>query len=252
MAVFGLLSLQVLVPRQFTLVCHSINMEWGVIENHVAVIALHNCAKYYSQIFKLLKPLKISRVFIYRAIKLYEKLSRVEDRAQSGHLKSLRAKPLSKLCRSRFAEIRSENRRSCPRVLNISTHSMSCLIRDNQHMTGHRHSKGHILTPALKAIRWTRAEYLQWHAENGHENILFTDEKIFTIEEQYNYQNNKIYDQMSLEVKENVPRVQGGHRPSYIMVWWEVSHHGVAHLHFCKKGVQLVSECIKRMCYKEL
>jgi len=37
MAVFGLLSLQVLVLRQFALVCHSLNMEWGVKENHVAV-----------------------------------------------------------------------------------------------------------------------------------------------------------------------------------------------------------------------
>ena len=61
------------------------------------------------------------------------------------------------------------------------------------------------------------------------ENILFTDEKIFTIEEQYNYQNNKVYDQK----------------------YQEVPHHGVTHLHFCKKGVKLVSECIKRMCYKE-
>jgi len=35
MAVFGLLFLQVLVPRQFARVCHSVNMEWGVKENHV-------------------------------------------------------------------------------------------------------------------------------------------------------------------------------------------------------------------------
>jgi len=49
-----------------------------------------------------------------------------------------------------------------------------------------------------------------------------------------------------------VLRVQGGHHPSYIMVWWEVSHQGVTHFHFCKKGVKLVSECIKRTCYKEL
>ena len=42
MAVFGLLSLQVLAPRQIACVCHSVNMEWGVMENHVAVIALHN------------------------------------------------------------------------------------------------------------------------------------------------------------------------------------------------------------------
>jgi 4-hydroxy-3-methylbut-2-en-1-yl diphosphate synthase IspG/GcpE len=57
MAVFGLLSLQVLVPRQFALVCHRINMEWGVKQNHVDVTALPNCGKSHSQIFKLLKPM---------------------------------------------------------------------------------------------------------------------------------------------------------------------------------------------------
>jgi len=80
--------------------------------------------------------------------------------------------------------------------------------------TVHSHSKGHLLTPALKVNRWTRAvRLLQWHAENGNENILFTDKKIFTIKEQYNHQN-KIYAETSCAGKENVLRVQGGHNPS--------------------------------------
>ena len=49
MAVFGLLSLQVLVPRQFALVCHSVNMEWGC-QNKVAVIAFPSCGRSLSQI----------------------------------------------------------------------------------------------------------------------------------------------------------------------------------------------------------
>jgi hypothetical protein len=59
-------------------------MEWGVKENHVTEIALHNCGKSYSQIFKPLKQLKILQMFIYRAIKYYKELWR--DRAWSGCL----------------------------------------------------------------------------------------------------------------------------------------------------------------------
>jgi hypothetical protein len=44
---------------------------WSVNENRLAVIALHNYEKSYSQIFQLLKPLKISRSFVYRAIESY-------------------------------------------------------------------------------------------------------------------------------------------------------------------------------------
>jgi hypothetical protein len=37
----------------------------------------------------------------------------------------------------------------------------------------------------MKEVQWTIAEHhLQWHAENRHENILFMDEKIFTIKVQ--------------------------------------------------------------------
>ena len=43
--------------------------------------------------------------------------------------------------------------------------------------------------------------------------------------------------------------VQGCHHPSYVMVCWQVSHQGVTHLHLCKKGVKLVSKCIKKTCY---
>jgi len=75
--------------------------------------------------------------------------------------------------------------------------------------------KGHILIPTLKLIRQTRAErLLLWHAESVHENTPFTEEKIFTIGEQYNHQSKKTYSQTSHEVKENILRVQGGHHPS--------------------------------------
>jgi len=88
----------------------------------------------------------------------------------------------------------------------------------------------------LKETQWTRAKrLLPWHADNRHENILYRDKKIFTIEEQFNNQYNKICAQTSLEVhSEGV----GVNHPSYIMVWWGVSHQGVTPLHFCKKGVK--------------
>jgi len=49
-------------------------------------------------------------MFIYQAIKYYDELWRVEDRAQLGCLKILGLKPLRKQCRSGFAEIHSGKR----------------------------------------------------------------------------------------------------------------------------------------------
>ena len=77
----------------------------------------------------------------------------------------------------------------------------------------HIRSNGHLLNPAVKQIRQTRTKrFLQWHAENGQKNILFRGEKMFTIKEQCNNQNNKIYAERFLQVySEDAER----HHPSY-------------------------------------
>jgi len=59
---------------------------------------------------------------------------------------------------------------------------------------------------------------------------------MFTIKEQYNNQNNKIYAETSLQVHSEDAE---GHHPSYVMVWWGVSHQGMTPLHFCEKGVKI-------------
>ena len=79
------------MPRQFAHVSRSVNMEWCFRENRLAVMAFHKCGKSDSQIFKLLKSLKISRNFFYLAIKRYKELWGIEDRARSGRLKSVSA-----------------------------------------------------------------------------------------------------------------------------------------------------------------
>jgi len=63
----------------------------GCQGKNVAVIALHNCGKSYSQNFVSFKPLKISGMCVFQAVKRYEELGSIEDRAQSGRLKSVRA-----------------------------------------------------------------------------------------------------------------------------------------------------------------
>jgi len=127
---------------------------------------------------------------------------------------------------------------------------MSCLIRDDLHLRAHLRSKEHLLTPAVKEIRRTRAELvLQWQDENRHENIFFTDEKFFTIEEQYNNQN-KICAQTSLEVHS-----EGAGMPSPFLCHGLVGGvpSGADTSSFLQERVETgVRVCIKRTCYKEL
>jgi len=121
-------------------------------ENRVAVISLHKCGKLDSQVFKLLKPLKISRNFNYRTIKLHKELWDDKDRARSGHLKGVRAEAsIEKVRGADSLKSALETEDNVPRAEHIDQ-IKSCLIRDDLHMRVHLRSKGHLLTPALKEI----------------------------------------------------------------------------------------------------
>jgi transposase len=147
LVIFGLLTFQVLVPRQFAHVSRSVNMGWGFKENRVAVIALHKRGKSDSQIFELLKPLKISGNFVYRAVKRYKELWGVEDRARSGRPGRVRTKAAIKTVREPIRRHPLRKQKSLSRELNISPRSMSRLIMDDLHMRAYRHQWDTFLLP---------------------------------------------------------------------------------------------------------
>ena len=59
-------------------------VEWTDKENCIAVVALHKCGIERALIFELLKPLNITRVFVYHTVKLFLDMGGVSDRKRSG------------------------------------------------------------------------------------------------------------------------------------------------------------------------
>ena len=123
--------------------------------------------------------------------------------------------------------------------LNISTRSMSRLLSEDLGLRAYCRRTGHFLTPQLKKQRELKCKcLLQQYANNGHRNILFTDDKIFTTEESFNRRNDRVYASSSREASEIVPKDQRGHHPSSVMFWWGVSYSGATQQHFHEKWVK--------------
>lgn len=87
---------------------------------------------------------------------------------------------------------------------------------------------------------------LSLYGKEHYKKILFTDEKIFTVEESFNKQNDRVYARSSKEASELVPRIERGHYPASVMVWWGVTYDGVTSLHFCEKGVKTAAKNYQR------
>jgi hypothetical protein len=84
-------------------------------------------------------------------------------------------------------------------ALETEDHVLRAEHIDPTDVAPHQGRSTHDNEPPLKGTypySCSEGDLMDKNAENGHENILLTDEKIFTIEEEYNnHQNNKVYAQ---------------------------------------------------------
>lgn len=197
-------------------------MESSKEEKRIAVVALHKAGKSNSFICKLLKNLGINRMFVWRTIKRYMDTLSVKDKPRPGRPRSVRTKNAVRAVAARIRRNPLRKQKIMSREMDISRRTMSRLIKNDLGMGAYRRVTGQRLNNALKKIRLERAKaLLRRYGDGRYRKIMFSDEKIFTIEEKYNRQNDKVYARSSQEAKDKIGRVERGHHPSSIMVWWE-------------------------------
>ena len=193
-------------------------MEWSIYENRVAVIALHKVGTSPSDIFQTLKKLKISKMFVYWTIHRFVETGTIDDRPRAGRPRDVRAPNLVKAVAARIRKNPLRKQAVMARELSVSKMSMSRLLRSDLGLKVYRRSIGHFLTPQLKQMRMIKCKcLLQRYAGNGHRRILFTDEKIFNVEESFNRQNDKVYATSSRDAREKAPKIQ---RPIILRQSW--------------------------------
>lgn len=214
-------------------------MEWSQKEDRVAVIALHRCGNAPTEIFNILKNLKITLRFVYRTIKRYTEDSSFEDRKRSGRPRTVRTPAVIKAVKARIQRNPVRKQKILALQMGLSRTTIKRVLNEDLGLRAYRKKTGHFLNERLKKIRLERSRaLLRRYAGKKYREILFSDEKIFNIEESYNKQNDKVYAHSSEEASARIPRVQRGHYPSSIMVWLGVSYSGLTEVFFCEKGVK--------------
>ena len=132
--------------------------------------------------------------------------------------------------------------------MEISRRSVSRIVKNDLGMKSLKRKKMHFLTPLIREKRKVRSKgLLERHAVYGADNILFSDEKLFTIEEATNSQNDRIIASSVSAITEEVRCVGRLQKPLSVMVWAGVSAIGRTPLVFVPPGVKINS-----ISYQEL
>lgn len=203
-------------------------------------MSLHKAGKKPMEIFKLIKCLGASRNFVYYTLRRYRETSSIDDRQRSGRPRSIRTPANIKLIRERVRRNPCRTQKKMALQANISRISVNRILKYDLKLKAYSRRKVHYLNDRLRKLRRERCRQLL--KRHDPKKILFTDEKIFTVEEKFNRQNNKVYAKSSREVPATARNVQRAHHPASVMVWWGVSYEGVTPLHFCQQGVKVKAQ----------
>ncbi|KAI6656176.1 hypothetical protein LOD99_1509 [Oopsacas minuta] len=207
-----------------------------------AIIELAKNGKTQKEILKLLNIPANRRKFVYRTIRRYNETGEVCDKARSGRPPSVTTPALQKLVRERIRRNPRRSMRKMAQELKVSESSVRKIVKVNLGMRSFRRKKVHFLSEQVKVKRLQRCKgQLRRHVNHDIKKIAFSDEKIFTIEEALNPQNDRIISHKSSTIDPDlkyVPRVQ---KPLSVMVWAGISAVGRTPLIFGPAGVKINS-----------
>jgi inhibitor of nuclear factor kappa-B kinase subunit alpha len=191
-------------------------------------------------IVRRFKPDGISRQYISYTIKRWQETGSAADRPRCGRPRTARTPPLVHKVRERFRRNRRRSVRKLAKKLDTPRTTVRRIVRDDIGLKPYKRQKVHGLSTAQKDKRLVRCKrLLRWSGNNRVNSIVFSDEKIFTVEEKLNKQNDRIYAAAIEDIPEEIRTVQRFQSPSSFMVWAAVSAKGKFPLVFVERGVKV-------------
>ena len=213
-----------------------------------AVVKLFQAGHKPKEISKLLKMPRGERMSVIRTIKRFQETRNVYNRARTGRPCSVVIPKVRKIVREQIRRNLRRSMRKMASVLKISRRAVLRIVKDHLGMRSFRRKKVHFLTEKIKGKRLVKSKgLLKRHAVHGINKILFSDEKLFTIEEASNAQNDRIIASSARAIPEELRYVGRVQKPLSVMVWAGISGIGRTPLVFEPPGAKINS-----ISYREL
>ncbi|KAL6731478.1 hypothetical protein Aduo_002341 [Ancylostoma duodenale] len=183
------------------------------------------------------KRLKVSRKLVYDIIRRYRELETNSDRKRLGRTVTVCTKANVRKIRERKWRNPARSVRKLSREMESSRTSSRSIIVGHLEMKCYKKTTGHFLTEAMKMKRKQRCKKLIARFKHGsHLSILFTDEKLFTVEQVLNRQNDRVYSNSKPDVV-----VQRSSHPASVLVFGAISSDGKMPLLFVPQGLNVNS-----------
>lgn len=209
---------------------------------HEKIISLHELGERNCDIAR---RLKCAPGTVSRSVKRFRELGHTGRRPGQGRKRTVRTARNRERIRERVRRDPRVSMRKVARDTGINDRSVRRIAKEDLHLKPYKLHKAQLLTAQNKLVRLERCRQLLASHANPRRwpSILFTDEKLFTIEQFHNHQNDRIW---SADSPGSSGIVEHRQNPKAVMVWAGICATGKTPLIFVDQGVKINQEVYRR------
>uniref|UniRef100_A0A7I4Y983 HTH_Tnp_Tc3_2 domain-containing protein n=1 Tax=Haemonchus contortus TaxID=6289 RepID=A0A7I4Y983_HAECO len=188
------------------------------------------------------KTLSVSRRTVDSTIKRFKELGTLEDRLGRGRKTTATSTRNVEVVRDMVRRNPKRSMRKIAKKLGISHTSARRIVKEKLGLTPYRCRKVHLLTASMKKNRVQKCKMLLQRFASARRDIVFSDEKLFTLESTFNCQNDRMLCSTAKEANES-GRIHGrsGHAEK-IMFWAAITYEVKSPLVFIDNDVKINTE----------
>lgn len=217
-------------------------------ELRCAIYRLFEQGKRKSEISRLLQ---VPESTVRKVIKRFQETGSHDDRPGRGAKKTATTAANREKIKRRIQRNSSWSTRKLAKACGISRSSVGRIVKQDLLLRSYKLQKAHLLTEAMKETRLERCKPLKRRFAAGrHRSILFSDEKIFDIEQCYNRQNSRMWSAEPPSPDDRI--VARSQKPKSVMVWAGVTHDGKTPLVFIPEGVKVNQDVYRAMLQSQV
>lgn len=191
-------------------------------------------------IFTNVKQFGVSRRFVFRTLKRFKETGNVDVRHNGGCKRTVRTNKVIKRVREQIRRNPSRSGRNLAKLHQISRSSMHRIIKEDLGLKAYKKQRVHGLTVRQKQARVQKSKNLL--VRHGECDILFSDEKLFLLQDSHNQQNDRVYAKRLSDIPRDKLAVERFQNVSKVMVWGGVSRKGKLPLLFIESNVKINTE----------
>jgi len=203
----------------------------------IAILHLHDQGKRNCEIVRLLG---VRGDMVSKTIKRFKEVGHAGDRPGRGRKRTVNTSQNRQIIKKRIQRNSLVSMRKIARETGMSRESVRNIAKNELGLKPYKLQKGQGLTQENKRVRLERCRQLKHRAAGTcWEKIVFSDEKLFNVEQSHNRQNDRIW---SAQAPGNSFVVEHRQFPPSVLVWGGICASGKTPLVFFDQGVKLDKE----------